>query len=175
MTRLRDRTGPVVTGLSSILAQRRLTEFVDSTESVTECPSLFARQFASPVWLLLVGAQRAPAAWPDAGAIGAIVIVNAVIGFFRGTPAGARGDGAALDDGATRTGDADTARSFEGDFIASKPHTRRCLRRCADMVDFGGCLGLAAASSAARGRANWATRAVALLNTRRGHEAFQGG
>jgi Ca2+-transporting ATPase len=77
-------SGRVVTGLSSIEAQRRLTEFGPNEirrEKAASALALFARQFASPVIWLLVGASVLYAALGellDAGAIGAIVIVNAV-------------------------------------------------------------------------------------------------
>ena len=76
-------------GLSSTEAQRRLIEFGPNEirrEESTSALALFARQFASPVIWLLVGASVLSAALGellDAGAIGAIVIVNAVIGFLQ--------------------------------------------------------------------------------------------
>jgi len=72
-----------------IEAQRRLTEFGPNEirrEESQSALALFARQFASPVIWLLVGASVLSAALGellDAGAIGAIVIVNAVIGFLQ--------------------------------------------------------------------------------------------
>lgn len=76
-------------GLSSTEAQRRQIEFGPNEirhEKATRALALFARQFASPVIWLLVGASVLSAALGeliDAGAIGAIVIVNAVIGFLQ--------------------------------------------------------------------------------------------
>jgi Ca2+-transporting ATPase len=76
-------------GLSSIEAQRRLAEFGPNEirrEKSTSAVALFARQFASPVIWLLLGASVLSAALGellDASAIGAIVIVNAVIGFLQ--------------------------------------------------------------------------------------------
>ena len=92
----RPESGPVVTGLSSIEAQRRLTEFGPNEirrEESTSVLALFARQFASPVIWLLVGASVLSAALGellDAGAIGAIVIVTRSSGFFRNTGRSAR-------------------------------------------------------------------------------------
>ena len=80
---------PVRSGLSSTEAQRRLSEFGPNEirrEESQSALALFARQFASPVIWLLVGASVLSAALGellDAGAIGAIVIVNAVIGFLQ--------------------------------------------------------------------------------------------
>lgn len=80
---------PVVAGLSSAEAQRRLTEFGPNEirrEPATTAITLLVRQFASPViWLLLVATVLSGALgeWLDAIAIGAIVILNAVIGFFQ--------------------------------------------------------------------------------------------
>jgi Ca2+-transporting ATPase len=80
---------PVTVGLSSAEAQRRLTEFGPNDirrEQATNALSLMLRQFASPViWLLLVATVLSAALgeWLDAIAIGAIVILNAVIGFFQ--------------------------------------------------------------------------------------------
>ena len=76
-------------GLSSVEAQQRLTEFGPNEirrQESTSALALFARQFASPVIWLLFGASALSAALGellDAGAIGAIVIVNAVIGFLQ--------------------------------------------------------------------------------------------
>ena len=87
-----ERVGPapsVTVGLSSAEAQRRLTEFGPNEirrEQATTSLTLFARQFASPVIWLLVGASVLSAMLGemlDAGAIGAIVLVNAVIGFLQ--------------------------------------------------------------------------------------------
>src|SRR5206468_1446502 len=78
-----------VVGLSSAEAQRRLIEFGPNQvhrEQATSPLTLVARQFASPViWLLLVATVLSAALgeWLDAIAIGAIVILNAVIGFFQ--------------------------------------------------------------------------------------------
>ena len=80
---------PVTVGLSSAEAQRRLTEFGPNEirrERATNALTLLVRQFASPViWLLLVATVLSAALgeWLDASAIGAIVIINAVIGFFQ--------------------------------------------------------------------------------------------
>jgi Ca2+-transporting ATPase len=80
---------PVAAGLSSAEAQRRLTEFGPNEirrEQATNPLTLLVRQFASPViWLLLVASALSAALgeWLDAIAIGAIVILNAVIGFFQ--------------------------------------------------------------------------------------------
>ena len=85
----RPDADPVRPGLSSTEAQRRLSEFGPNEirrEKSTSALALFARQFASPVIWLLVGASVLSAALGellDAGAIGAIVIVNAVIGFLQ--------------------------------------------------------------------------------------------
>ena len=76
-------------GLSSTEAQRRLAEFGPNEirrEQTTTPLTLLARQFASPVIWLLLGASVLSAAlgeWLDAIAIGAIVIINAVIGFLQ--------------------------------------------------------------------------------------------
>jgi Ca2+-transporting ATPase len=87
-----ERVGPappVTVGLSSAEAQRRLTEFGPNEirrEQATNALTLVVGQFASPViWLLLVATvlSAALAEWLDAIAIGAIVILNAVIGFFQ--------------------------------------------------------------------------------------------
>src|SRR4029453_7613152 len=70
-------------------AQRRLTEFGPNEirrEQATSAFTLLARQFASPViWLLLVATVLSAALgeWRDAIAIGAIVIINAVIGLLQ--------------------------------------------------------------------------------------------
>jgi P-type Ca2+ transporter type 2C len=80
---------PVTVGLSGAEAQRRLTEFGPNEirrEQATNALTLLIRQFASPViWLLLVASALSAAIgeWLDAIAIGAIVILNAVIGFFQ--------------------------------------------------------------------------------------------
>ena len=76
-------------GLSSAEAQRRLAEFGPNAirrEQATSSLALLARQFASPViWLLLAASVLSGALGEglDALAIGAIVIVNAAIGFFQ--------------------------------------------------------------------------------------------
>ena len=85
----RPEAGPGVSGLTSIEAQRRLTELGPNEirrEESTSTLALFARQLASPVIWLLLGASVLSAALGellDATAIGAIVIVNAVIGFVQ--------------------------------------------------------------------------------------------
>jgi Ca2+-transporting ATPase len=87
-----ERVGPalpVTAGLSSAEAQRRLTEFGPNEirrEQATNALTLLVRQFASAViWLLLVATVLSAVLgeWLDAIAIGAIVILNAVIGFFQ--------------------------------------------------------------------------------------------
>jgi len=76
-------------GLSSTEAARRLAEFGPNEirrEQRTSPLTLLARQFASPVIWLLLGASVLSAAlgeWLDASTIGAILIINAVIGFFQ--------------------------------------------------------------------------------------------
>ena len=76
-------------GLSSAEARHRLTEFGPNAirrERATSPLALLARQFASPViWLLLAASVLSGALGEglDAFAIGAIVIVNAAIGFFQ--------------------------------------------------------------------------------------------
>jgi len=76
-------------GLSSSEAQDRLTEFGPNEihrEQATSPLILLARQFASPViWLLLATTVLCIAVGEllDAIAIGAILIVNAVIGFLQ--------------------------------------------------------------------------------------------
>ncbi len=76
-------------GLSSVEAERRLTEFGANEirrEQATSVVKLVARQFASPVIWLLIGASVVSAGLGellDAIAIGAIVVVNGVIGFFQ--------------------------------------------------------------------------------------------
>jgi Ca2+-transporting ATPase len=82
-------TPPATVGLSSGEAQRRLTEFGPNEirrEQATNALTLLVRQFASPViWVLLVATVLSAALgeWLDAIAIGAIVILNAVIGLFQ--------------------------------------------------------------------------------------------
>lgn len=82
-------TSPVHSGLSSSEAQHRLTTFGPNEirrEQATTPLTLLARQFASPVIWLLLGASVLSAALGevlDAIAIGAIVIINAVIGFLQ--------------------------------------------------------------------------------------------
>ena len=87
-----DTSGGVsrlASGLSSTDAQRRLAEFGPNEirrEQKTTRLTLLARQFASPVIWLLLGASVLSAALGellDAMAIGAIVVVNAVIGFLQ--------------------------------------------------------------------------------------------
>jgi P-type Ca2+ transporter type 2C len=76
-------------GLSSGEAERRLAEFGRNEirrERSTTRLTLLARQFASPVIWLLVAASVLSVALGealDAAAIGAIVLVNAAIGFFQ--------------------------------------------------------------------------------------------
>jgi Ca2+-transporting ATPase len=84
-----DGVSPPASGLSSAEAQRRLAEVgpneIRREEKATRL-ALLARQFASPVIWLLLGASVVSAALGellDATAIGAIVIVNAAIGFFQ--------------------------------------------------------------------------------------------
>jgi P-type Ca2+ transporter type 2C len=88
-----DASGPgvghTVPGLSSTEAERRLREFGPNEirrEHATTPLTLLVRQFASPViWLLLAASVLSAALgeWLDAIAIGAIVVLNAVIGFFQ--------------------------------------------------------------------------------------------
>jgi Ca2+-transporting ATPase len=87
-----DANGDVsrlASGLSSTEAQRRLAEFGPNEirrEQQTTRLTLLVRQFASPVIWLLLGASVLSAALGellDAIAIGAIVVVNAVIGFLQ--------------------------------------------------------------------------------------------
>ena len=76
-------------GLSSVEAERRLTEFGANEirrEQATSVVKLVARQFTSPVIWLLIGASVVSAGLGellDAIAIGAIVVVNGAIGFFQ--------------------------------------------------------------------------------------------
>ena len=83
------RLSPLASGLSSTDAQRRLAEFGPNEirrERRATPLRLLARQFASPVIWLLLGASILSAALGellDASAIGAIVIINAVIGFLQ--------------------------------------------------------------------------------------------
>lgn len=76
-------------GLASVVAQKRLHEFGPNElrrQEVTNRLTLFARQFASPVIWLLLGASTVSLALGellDTVAIGVIVIVNAVIGFLQ--------------------------------------------------------------------------------------------
>jgi P-type Ca2+ transporter type 2C len=76
-------------GLSSIEAQRRLAEFGANEirrERATGRLTLLLRQFSSPVIWLLLGASVISVVLGelvDAAAIGAIVIVNAIIGFVQ--------------------------------------------------------------------------------------------
>jgi len=82
-------TVAALAGLSSSEAQRRLVETGPNEitrEETTHPLTLFARQFTSPVIWLLVGASILSVALGellDAGAIAAILIINAVIGFFQ--------------------------------------------------------------------------------------------
>jgi P-type Ca2+ transporter type 2C len=87
-----DANGAVsrlASGLSSAEAQRRLAEFGPNEihrEQATSALTLLVRQFASPViWLLLVASVVSAALGEllDATAIGAIVVINAVIGFLQ--------------------------------------------------------------------------------------------
>jgi Ca2+-transporting ATPase len=84
-----DPASSVAAGLTSAEAQRRLTEFGSNEirrEQTTTPLTLLARQFASPViWLLLTASVLSAALGEliDATAIGVIVIINAVIGFFQ--------------------------------------------------------------------------------------------
>jgi P-type Ca2+ transporter type 2C len=79
----------VSAGLSSTEAQRRLAELGANEirrEQATSRLTLLVRQFASPVIWLLLGASVVSAVvgeFLDAAAIGAIVIVNAIIGFLQ--------------------------------------------------------------------------------------------
>jgi P-type Ca2+ transporter type 2C len=79
----------LASGLSSTEAQRRLAEFGPNEirrEQKTTRLTLLARQSASPVIWLLLGASVLSAALGellDATAIGASVVVNAVIGFLQ--------------------------------------------------------------------------------------------
>jgi P-type Ca2+ transporter type 2C len=85
----RPDMAPPSSGLSSTDAQHRLIEFGPNEicrERATSALTLLLRQFASPVIWLLLGASVMSVALGellDAIAIGAIVIVNAVIGFFQ--------------------------------------------------------------------------------------------
>ena len=85
----RPESGRVLTGLSSIEAQRRLAEFGPNEirrQEATSAVVLLAHQFASPViWLLLCASVLSIVLGEllDAGAIGIIVIVNAAIGFLQ--------------------------------------------------------------------------------------------
>ena len=78
-----------VTGLSSAEAERRLAQYGANElrrEAATRPIVVLARQFGSPVIWLLLGASLVSVAVGellDAAAIGAIVIVNAVIGFLQ--------------------------------------------------------------------------------------------
>ena len=85
-----DLTPPTTAnGLSSADADRRLIEFGANElqgERVTSPLILFARQFASPVIWLLLGAGALSAVLGevlDASAIASIVLINAVIGFVQ--------------------------------------------------------------------------------------------
>jgi Ca2+-transporting ATPase len=80
--------GRASSGLSSTEARQRLSEFGPNEirrKQATSALTLLVRQFASPViWLLLVATVLSAALgeWLDAIAIGAILIINAVIGFL---------------------------------------------------------------------------------------------
>ena len=80
---------PAVRGLSSSEAQRRLAQTGPNElrrEQAASRVVLLARQFASPVIWLLAGAAVVSTVFGeflDAGAIGAIVLINAVIGFVQ--------------------------------------------------------------------------------------------
>lgn len=82
-------TVAVLDGLSSAEARRRLVESGPNEiarEQATHPLALFARQFTSPVIWLLVGASMLSLVlgeWLDAAAIAAILVINAVIGFFQ--------------------------------------------------------------------------------------------
>ena len=82
-------TTSIRTGLSSAEAHRRLNELGPNEirrEEATSALALLARQFTTPVIWLLVGASGLSMLldeWLDAVAIGAIVIVNAGIGFLQ--------------------------------------------------------------------------------------------
>jgi P-type Ca2+ transporter type 2C len=87
-----DANGAVsrrASGLSSTEAQQKLAEFGPNEirrEQATSRLTLIARQFASPVIWLLLGASVVSAVVGeslDAIAIGVIVIVNAIIGFLQ--------------------------------------------------------------------------------------------
>ena len=82
-------SSPTAIGLSSAEAQGRLGEFganeIDREQAASPF-TMLARQFASPVIWLLLGASVLSAALGeliDAVAIGTIVIVNAAIGFLQ--------------------------------------------------------------------------------------------
>ena len=85
----RGTSAPGAAGLSSSDAQRRLAECGPNEiqrEPTTTALAQAARQFASPVIWLLLGASLVSATlgeWLDAIAIGAIVLINAVIGFLQ--------------------------------------------------------------------------------------------
>ena len=76
-------------GLAAAEAARRLAESGPNELRRTDGPSpirMFARQFASPLVILLVGAASASAALGeivDAVAIAVIVLLNAVVGFVQ--------------------------------------------------------------------------------------------
>jgi P-type Ca2+ transporter type 2C len=76
-------------GLSSAEARRRLVETGPNEiarEQATHPLALLARQFTSPVIWLLIGAcilSVVLGEWLDAAAIAAILVINAVIGFFQ--------------------------------------------------------------------------------------------
>ncbi len=81
--------GPGPSGLTAADAQKRLAEFGPNElrrEQSTSALTLLARQFTSPVIWLLLGASVLSAIlgeFLDATAIGAIVVVNAGIGFLQ--------------------------------------------------------------------------------------------
>jgi magnesium-transporting ATPase (P-type) len=89
---------------------QRLSEFGPNEirrERGVSSLTLFVRQFASPVIWLLLGAATVSVLLRelvDAITIGAIVVINAVIGFLQGASSGARGDSAPIDDCAASAG-----------------------------------------------------------------------
>ena len=91
-----EPTIPHPQGLTTAAAASLLTEHGPNTvrrESAASPFALLLRQFKSPVvWLLLAAATIASALGElaDAIAIGTIVNVNALVGFFRNTERSAR-------------------------------------------------------------------------------------
>jgi Ca2+-transporting ATPase len=89
LTTSKPAAGGAPPGLSSAEAERRLIQFGPNElrrEDATGGLLLFARQLASPVIWLLLGASLVSAALGellDATAIGVIVVINAVIGFLQ--------------------------------------------------------------------------------------------